>query len=309
MTPPSALSRILYIPLILLTLNCSAQKKEQKVKVKSGPAYVNFSLGKAPTANPGRQELSLYGCNTEVTTRDRYWNNQKDLQWNVSNQVMTGVPHGWQETEEGEAYYVSKYYMASPPVFDTLNKGYSDQMERAIIGLVIPDQFTFFGERPVQKVHLDYEILEPVYLNFVGIDYDYVDDEGNPSASDLGVNLVPLNIQCKDFRWLNNGDTYSIMDAKGASGIARIKNEKGQRQVFLPSYKPNGEECLDCEITILDDILMKYEVFFVDGEGAEKRLVKSISLTDFYQAYGNQRKIRLFTRLRTELPAGCKEPG
>lgn len=293
---------LICIALSFLTLHCTAQDKKEEDKVRSGPAYVNFSLEEAPTANPGRHELSLYGCNTEVTTRNRSWNGKNNLEWGVDDQVMTGVPHGWQETRDGRKYYVSKYYMASPPVFDTLNKGYRDQVQRAIIGLVIPDQFTFFGERPVQKVNLDYTILEPVFLNYVGVDYDYVDDLGNPSASDLGLNLVPLNIQCKDFRWLNNGDTYTIMNAQGASGIARIKNEKGQRQVFLPSYKPNGEDCLDCEITILDDILMDHEVFFVH----EGQLVKTISLTDFYKTYGSEKKIQLFCRLRKELPAGCK---
>jgi hypothetical protein len=291
------------ITLSFLTFNCTAQDKTEEDKVRSGPAYINLSLEKAPAANAGRHELSLYGCNTEVTTRNRSWNGKKNLEWGVDDQVMTGVPHGWQETRGGRKYYVSKYYMASPPVFDTLNKGYRDQIQRAIIGLVIPDQFTLFGERPVQKVNLDYTILEPVFLNYVGVDYDYVDEQGNPSASDLGLNLVPLNIQCKDFRWLNNGDTYAIMNARGASGIARIKNEKGQRQVFLPSYKPNGEDCLDCEITILDDILMDHEVFFVHDD----RLVKTISLTDFYKTYGSEKKIQLFCRLREELPAGCRE--
>lgn len=300
------LSSKLYIPISLCLLLCSlnAQAQQQKHLNNKGPAYVNFNLGESPVANPKRQEVSFYGCNTEVSTRDVSWNNQKNLEWNAKNQVMSGLPYGPQK-RDGKDYYVSKYYMASPPAFDVFNEGGTVADSVAIIGLVIPDQFTFFGERPVQQVYLDYKILEPVYLNFINVDYQYVDAEGRLSAHDLGVDLVPLNIQCKDFRWLNQGDTYEIRNARGASGIARLRNNAQDSKVFLPSYKPNGEDCLECEITILDDILIDHEVFFVH----KGNLVKKLNLTEFYKLYGNTKSIPLFSLPRIELPEGCKEPG
>ena len=122
------------------------------------------------------------------------------------------------------------------------------------------------------------------------------------SCGDLGVDLIPLNIRCKDFLWRNKPSTGSIREAKGASGIGRLKNEKGQNQVFLPSYGPNGEDCLDCTITILDDILLNHEVFFATEDGFSK----TISLTDFYKKNGHEMPIPLACRPRFELPAGCK---
>ncbi|WP_286756225.1 hypothetical protein [Roseivirga sp. UBA838] len=263
--------------------------------------YVNFNLGESPVSSPGRQELSLYGCNTEITTRGTIWNGQENLEWNTKNQVLENVPFGYRE-EDGRKYFISKYYMASPPVMELMTANAGEKAARANIGLVIPDQFTFFGEKPVQIVHLDYTILEPVYLNYVEVDYYFRPGKNEMSCGDLGVDLIPLNIRCKDFLWRNKPSTGSIQEAKGASGIGRLKNEKGQNQVFLPSYGPNGEDCLDCTITILDDILLNHEVFFATEDGFSK----TISLTDFYKKNGHEMPIPLACRPRFELPAGCK---
>ena len=96
-----------------------------------------------------------------------------------------------------------------------------------------------------------------------------------------------------------------MIGAKGASGIGRLRNEAGQNQVFLPSYDAEGEECLDCTITILDDILLNHEVFFVTDDG----WYKTISLTDFYKKYGQGKSIGLACKPRFELPEGCKPWG
>lgn len=292
------------VPLLFLTLTCAAQDEAaKKLELVGGPGYVSYSLGKAPKNNEhNRQELSLYGCNQEVTTKTTFWNDSINLQWNTPNQLLQGVPFGWQkEGSNDTAYYISKYYQASPPVFP---KGF-DGTQAVTIGLVIPDRFTFFGEAPVQKVFLDYEILEPVYLNMLHVNYDFVNKEGN-TCGGLGANLIPLNIECKDFRW---NDLNGIKGAKGASGIARIKNDSVKnRQVFLPSYQPKGEECLDCTLTILDDIMLHHDVLFiVDGKPT-----KTINMTDFYKAHvykkqkGDTSKIDLSCTLRTTPPPGCQ---
>lgn len=295
---------LLSMPLLLVTLACSAQDAAKGELDIIGPAYVNYSLGKSPAAKPTRQEVTLFGCNTRVSTKQTYWNNEKDLEWNTRNQVLPGVPYGWQQKDEDTPYYVSKYYQASPPVFPP---SYNPATDPVTIGLVIPDRFTFFGEAPVQQTFLDYEILEPVYLNYVPVDYQYPNDTYGTCASQ-GVSLIPLNIECKDFNWINKADTPGIQNAKGASGIARIYNDSTNRQVFLPSYQPAGEECLDCTISILDDIMAFNDVWFV-VDGVES---KSISLTDFYSAQvKNKTKpgaIGLSCKPRLELPAGCLEP-
>ncbi len=262
--------------------------------------YVSFNLGESPIKNPkqkkseGKQEVSLYGCNTILnpTTRDKNLNIQM-FNWNEKNQVLTDVPYGPQTSEDGKKYYVSKYYMASPPV--PIPKG----DEKTNIGLVIPDYFTFNGDKPVQIVHLDYTILEPVELKYVEANFNYKSIEGIQSCAEHEVNFVPINIQCKNFPWINKKSTSILKNAKGASGIGRLRNESKQNRIFIPIQ--DRDVPLQCEVTILDDILLDYEVSFVEG-GQE---VKTISLTKYYE---EKRDMELMCRPRWELPSGCQFP-
>lgn len=287
-----------------ITLYSSVTKAQEiiveEIETDNRSGYVNFNVGKNPQGFDDRQEVSLYGCNTEATTRIPIFNGQKNLEWDAKNQVLPGVPYGYRE-EGGKRYFVSKYYMPSPPVFKKNGKNDSTTVN---IGLVIPDRFTFFGEKPVQIVNLDYEILEPVYLNFVDVSYDYKIDNATQSCAEMKVDLIPLNIQCKDFRWINKYSTPAIIDAKGASGIAQLRNDTLRNRVFLPSYKVE-DEFLDCQITILDDIMLHHEVFFVNESGD---LVKTINLTDFYKRnFGLKTKLNIACGVRYDLPAGCRE--
>ena len=119
------------------------------------------------------------------------------------------------------------------------------------------------------------------------------------SVGSVKSDLVPFNIQCKDFKWIDKND---IMDAKGASGIGRIRNEDGQRQFFVPSYLPDSL-CLDCEMTILDDILKDHEVYFAFGDSLSKKM----NLTDFHENTP-KKKVDLFCLTRENgLPPGCKK--
>ena len=293
------------LSLLFLTLSCVAQDEAAKKLELVGPAYVNYNLGKSPAVNPTRQSVTLVGCNTRVTTDSTYWNKALNLEWETQNQVLGGIPFGWQQTGEDTPYYVSKYYQISPPVFPA---NYNPDADQVTIGLVIPDRFTFFGNAPVQQTYLDYEILEPVYLNYSTVNYEYPNAEYGTCAAQF-VNEIPLNIECKDFNWKNRGVTPNIRNGQGASGIARIKNDSdNNRRIFLPSYMPQGEQCLDCTVTILDDIMLNTEVFFV-VDGKE---YKTISLTDFYKAHVRNKKnptsIGLSCKPRLELPEGCRPP-
>ncbi|MBL4709136.1 MAG: hypothetical protein JKY48_11935 [Flavobacteriales bacterium] len=268
--------------IILLCLNTKAQT----VGAESS-GYVNFNLKNAPVTNYGSQKISLYGCNTESSTT---------LTWGVDNQVFPEVPYGPRKKGK-KNYYISKYYMASPPVMKEPYDG-----TPVNIGLVLPDHFTFFGEEPVQVVHLDYTILQPVYLNYVKGNYQY-NDSVHRTCDEMGVNLVPMNIECQDFAWRKKKSTPTIIGAKGASGVARMLNDSKNNKVFLPSYDSSAN-FLDCNISILDDILLEHEVFFVKGDS----LVKSIKLTDYYTNDSMKgTDIQLACRVRKEIPPGCKK--
>lgn len=254
-------------------------------------ASVNFDLRTEPTPNYGRQEISLMGCNTEVTSRNRYFFGDTNLKWGANNQIFKKVPFGLQKDGE-RSYYVSKYYMASPPVMKMHYNG-----GKVNIGLVLPDRFTLFGENPTQLVRLDYSVLEHVYLNYIQVKYDR---EKDSTCSKLGVNLVPLVIECDDFSWREDGPTPT---AKGASGIARIKNDSMNRQVFLPSYE-HKNDYLNCNLTILDDIILKHDIAFLTEEG----YTKSIKMTDYYTKPNLKGKaIQLVCKARTVNPSGCKK--
>jgi hypothetical protein len=114
---------------------------------------------------------------------------------------------------------------------------------------------------------------------------------------------VPLNVECNNFAWREGGPSP---DARGASGVARLKNDSMNRQVFLPSYDSSANY-LDCRIRILDDIMLKYGVSFLTKKGDS---VKSIGLTQYYtNKVIKGTAIQLVCKKRTVLPAGCKKQG
>lgn len=278
---------------LLVSVFCNSLTAQEFQTATSG--FVSFNLGTSPVQPAQTQELSLFGCNTQISTRGlQNSDGSPMLTWNKDHQVMK-IPYG-KASQNSKPYFVSKYYMASPPVMEIL-KNPTDTI--ANIGLVIPDRFTFFGEVPVQKVYLDYEILNKVYLNFIDLSYDIPNDSGKTCRS-LGVDLIPLNIQCMDFPW----DTvHSIFGGKGASGIGRLRIDSSQK-VFLLS-KAKDKDFLNCSITILDDILLNHEVFIKHSDGTES---KSLNLTEFYTESDKKGVIPLVCYSRTELPEGCKEP-
>ena len=263
---------------------------EETLKTVPTYGYVNFNLGSSPVNPSVRQPLTLLGCNTTLTTGHTYWNDTANLQWGVSNQVLPGVPYGWRNDGLSD-YYVSKYYMASPPVFvDT-----SNHQDTVYIGLVLPDRFTFFGHTPVQIVHLDYTILERMYLHFIEINYDYFRWTNDFSCTDLGVDTIPMNIQCADFPWDPQG---LQVGGQGASGIAPVT--KSNPAVFLPSAKANSDY-LTCTLTALDDVMLYHEVYFDTPDG----LSKTVSMNAAYEAQGD---LNLVCFRRAEPPAGCLPP-
>ena len=147
----SANKLILFSLSVIFLYSCNKKhdepKKEDYPKI---PGYVNFNLGESTLPNKDAHTITLFGCNTSVTANSNYWNGPKTFQWKKSNQILSGVPFGdHKDTATGKPYYVSKYYIASPPVF----KFKDSVVSLYDIGLVTPDEFTFDGESPTQMVY------------------------------------------------------------------------------------------------------------------------------------------------------------
>ncbi|MBQ4804756.1 hypothetical protein J8L88_17975 [Aquimarina sp. MMG015] len=295
----------LYMILILLF---SSRIIAQNTLPSKTTAYVNFNVGASeiiPQEKYKQQGVTLLGCNTIISNEDiEYWSDAPSgLEWNKKDQVFKNLPYGYQIDKKTNApYYVSKYYIASPPVFHRDENGKPTKNTEYDIGIVTPDQFVFEGEKPVQQVYLDYNILKLVKIVYIPVVFDASFDLWN-------VDVVPFTVTCKDFPWL---DKKLYEDARNASGIGSLNRQISElTNLFLPYYEDNfitnqEKHFLDFEVTILNDILFHHEIYFkVDGE---KRY--SINLKEFYNKHKKDKKmyITLYCDYRDELPCGCKEP-
>ncbi|KYG80356.1 hypothetical protein AWW67_09245 [Roseivirga seohaensis] len=272
--------------------------KAQNTELEKTTGYVNFSLGETTLPHEKTQSLSLFGCNTNITIDSKLWNGPKGFSWNKANQVLSGIPVGHQiDPKTNKPYYVAKYYIASPPVFKA--GGQNDPNTLYDIGIVTPDNFVFDGKKPVQMVYLDYNVLKPMFIKYIEVKFD-------SSFDNLGVDFIPFMVECNDFPWR---EANGISGAQGASGIGSLtKDSTNVARLFLPYYYPydtegsaptnSMEEYLDCEVTLLNDILFHYEVFFIVN--GEKRT--SINLKTL-----QNEKISFHAEYREELSAGCVE--
>lgn len=262
-------------------------------------AYINFNMGNSTLKYKKHQKATLFGCNTTVFIDSTYLNDSTDLSWGKANQVASGIPCGRMvDKRTKKEYYVSKYYIASPPVFIPGPDSLPEKNTLYDIGLVIPDEFDFVGDKPVQLVFMEYTILKPMYIEYFPVEFD-------TSFKNRIDTIIPFKVECKDFPWL---DTLSISGAKGASGIGYLSySPKHKESLFLPYYYENKQATdslktyLDCEVSILNDILLNYEVFFkIDG-----KIHTTINLRDLRNG---KKKIQLTRKSRKDVPCGCKAP-
>jgi len=296
----------LLLALSLFTISMGAFSQHKLEEETNG--YVNFNLGTSTLTDTTTHTISLFGCNTILADTSKLWQGPKNgFDWSSTNQVLSGVPYGHQiDARTKQPYYVSKYYIASPPVFHKNAAGGIDDTTIYDIGIVTPDEFVFNGERPVQRVFLDYNILELTQIKYIDVLFDDSFQKLADSLNhQLNVDYVPFKVECADFRWR---DTAGIYDAAGASGIGSfLRDSTNSAKLFLP-YRvlPKGQtkkDYLDCEVTILNDILFHYEVFFVvDGDTTQ-----SINLRDHQLKYPKE-PITFHCEYRKELPCGCLEP-
>ncbi len=260
--------------------------------------YVNFNMETStlPTEYQTKgQGVTLMGCNTFISNADStYWNQAPNgLKWECRDQVFHNLPYGYRiDSITNAPYFVSKYYIASPPVIK------KEKQSKFDIGIVTPDNFVFKGNKPVQYVYMNYNILELTEIQYIPIIFD--------SSFDLWkVSKVPFTVECKNFPWL---DQSNYNQAQGASGIGYLDKEVLQlKQLFLPYQSKKGflsetEKYLDCKVTILNDILFHHEIYFkVDGVKTY-----SINLKDYF-LNNNQKPITFYCDYRNELGCGCKE--
>lgn len=273
---------------------------------------INFNVGSSPGDNGLRQQVTLYGCNnTKIET---------DVGWNTQNQVYGNVKYGYRysKAKNGKSkktYFIGKYYVASPPVFLTSNKS-----GPLYLGLATPDRFVLAGAKPAQIVNLDYEILEQIDIQGIPADFKYQPGD-LPSCYAQKVTAVPINTSCSDLRWRNG--------AVGASGIGHMSDASGvnakvvgagvkqpakqSETAFLPLRKSDGEP-YQCNVDLLDDVVLSHEIYFMTGQGRSKTL----NLTAVYEEMRKNRasskedkpiKLVCVPRENNHIPKGCRPKG
>ncbi|MDG1332252.1 MAG: hypothetical protein P8P74_07970 [Crocinitomicaceae bacterium] len=298
--------KLILLALSLFTLSLGAISQDTLELQSNG--YVNFNLGTSTLSDTTTQTLSLYGCNTVLTDKSVLWNGPSNgFVWDSTNQILSDVPFGNKiDPLTNQPYYVYKYYIASPPVFHKNSLGKTDSNTVYDIGIVTPDEFIFNGEQPVQRAFLDYNILELTQIDYINVVFDSSFQKLADSLNHtLNLDCVPFKVECTDFRWL---DTLNMYDASGASGIGSIQRDSTDTaQLFLPYPKLTAENptknYLNCKVTILNDILFHYEVYFV----CNGNTTQFINLRD-HQLHSPNAPITLHCEYRDELPCGCLKP-
>lgn len=243
---------------------------------------INFDVGRSPGDNDLPQPVTLFGCNNTIF--------RALVNWEMPNQVFGDVTYGASVSKSGKKYFVAKYYIASPPAY--LGSKYQGEV---YLGLVTPDRFVFQGRRPAQIVNMDYQILKPISLKEVNVDFNY-SGQGEPSCLSRNVTSIPINTACKDLPWKAG--------AEGASGIGHLKLLNDSAQVFLPILNADTEQPAQCDVTLLDDVMLDHEVYFVSDGNKTNSRSKTVSLTKHYL---ERRDLKLICMPRkpSDIPAGC----
>jgi len=266
-------------------------------------AYLNFNVGSStvkPQKKYSKQAVEIIGCNTFITNKDSLnWNGDTlGLTWDSTNQIFKNIPYGYQKDPVTDSsYYVSKYYIASPPVFLRNAEGKSDSTTNFDIGILTPNEFTLKGDKPVQSIYFDYDILKLVKIQYIKVNFDSTFDQ-------LNISKMPFKVQAPSFPWY---DKTFYENAKGASGVGYLdKNIAPLEKLFLPYFnKPNStaneKEYLDFEIRILNDILLHHEIFF----NVNDSMVSTLNLKHYFSKHGDS-PITLHCEYKKELGCGCK---
>lgn len=239
------------------------------------PGTVIFNVSQPPVAVAPTQPVTLFGCNNTIINTD--------VSWNTENQAVK-IPYGPHQSKTGKHYFISKYYIASPEVVSKTGDN-----PIPYLGLVIPDHFIFYGDKPAQLIQLNYQLFNPTDLAEIPTDFNY--QYHGQSCHSQKVNFIPISTQCKNLAWRNG--------ALGGAGIGLL-SQHPKSTAFIPMLKKN-ETPLECTVTILDDIMLDFEVFFASKAGKSK----SINLTTWYKQ-SEPLKLICIPRSATDVPPGCR---
>lgn len=242
-----------------------------------GTGIVHFHADPLSGHDGKPQPINWYGCNPTN-------NGVGSVNWNGSS--SSTLPYGPQ-SDGSKPYFAARYYLASPPV-----PVQPPSAQNTIIGLLKPDHFTFTSDTsasPVQDVTLDYNLLKPMYLQFVDIDY------GNCKGK---VGIIPINTVCPKFPYVEG-------EPRLASGIGVLKNKDGASRIFLPSVDAAGLNPLQCQATILNDIQLYYKIGFL----VEEAITETLDLTSWFKTHP---KIPVVLHCEEHnasyIPPGCSQP-
>jgi hypothetical protein len=204
---------LLAICFSLLTINNEAFAQNNYTPDSTGS--INFNLGNSTLRQPKHQTqtLSLFSCNTSLTVNSKLWKGpKKGFEWQKKNQILKGIPFGYQtDTKTKDSFYISTYYIASPPLFQKGPHGGPIPNSKYDIGIVTPNEFNFTGDNP-KKVDMNYNLLEPVYIEYIDVVY-------GSSFDKLGVSFIPFKVEANNFPWI---ETPTTIDSLGATGIGAV---------------------------------------------------------------------------------------
>ncbi len=233
------------------------------------------------------QPLTIYACNNTTIKSSMRW----------KKRVVRKIPYGWQ-TKNGKRFYLSKYYIASPPVPNSFAVG-----KPLTLGVLSIDSFSILNAGENVNVFMDYKKLKPIELKDIAVNYS-ANADGEDSCLDKNVNEVPINIRCPSFEYTNN---QGIGLGKGIALLSRITDGKKLThlgKLFIPTNIQTKHPLEKCTVEILNDIILDQEVFFETNSGPKEK----IDLTEAYHAYNNNdQEVYLSCRTREEgeIPTGC----
>jgi len=228
-----------------------------------------------------QQSVTLFGCND--TRKEK-----KDLIWGEESSML--LPYGW-HNDDGKNFFVAQYYVASPPVPAKPKKG-----KKTTLGLLYKDNFRFETQEPSETIKLDYNVLKPMYLSYLNVDF------GSCKGK---VDYIPIRTSCPEYPSVN-GNT------KPASGIGVIENIQDHGKIFIPTMDEGGVNPLQCHASILNDIQLHYKIGFsindviTDNINLTQQLIEQLHPTDTRHS---DQIITLICDERPEsapLPSGCK---
>ena len=266
-------------------------------------AIIRFT-GDAPSDYVNhKQPIEIFACNNytdSVTTPNQ------TVDFNKLTEVE--VPFGRQDdfgSELSDEYYISQYYIASPPLPNNFDPG-----KPRILGVLSSDHFSQETRGEIRTINMDYRLLKPIEAGFVKVDYSSGDDQ-ILDCIEQGIDTIAINIRCPSFEYTEYGTRKTgkkIGLGKGIAQLQRAKDQEGhltdKGDLLIPLNVESKQPLTDCTVEIVNDIIQHHQVFF----GTADQHTAKIKLTEAYDDYHRRNQhLQLYCRARPadEPAAGC----